>query len=118
MAAAHILVGIFAWYNVNSGVLVMIIAFIFVYLITNGSLVWLYCSEVVVDSALGFVMLVLWAMVFLLSLTTDYLFASALQSYGVFWLFGSFCLIGGFFTYFYVKETVGLTDKEKKSVYL
>ena len=39
---------------------------------------------------------------------------SALQPQGVFFLFSGFSLIGIFYMYFYVPETKGLTDGEKK----
>jgi hypothetical protein len=42
---------------------------------------------------------------------------SALQSQGVFFLFGGFSLCASVFVYFFIKETKYLTDREKKSLY-
>ena len=42
---------------------------------------------------------------------------SAIQSEGVFFIFGTFTLVATFFVKFWMKETKGLTDKEKKLLY-
>ena len=42
---------------------------------------------------------------------------SALQPAGVFYLLGTFGLISVFFTAGFMKESKGLTEKEKKSLY-
>ena len=42
---------------------------------------------------------------------------SELQIYGSIWYFGVLTLIGFFFCLFFVKETRGLTDLEKKTLY-
>jgi hypothetical protein len=83
----------------------------------NGSIIWVYSAEVAVDTALGICILVLWTWVLILSLTTNYLM-EALNTYGVFWLFGISSFIGGIFDYFFVRETVGLNDKQRKSLYM
>lgn len=83
----------------------------------NGPIVWVYSAEVVVDTALGICILVLWIWVLALSLTTNYLM-EALDTYGVFWIFGGTSFIGGIFAFFFVKETVGLNDKDRKSLYM
>ena len=43
---------------------------------------------------------------------------SAIGSQGVFFMFGIFCIAGAIFNYFYVAETKGLSEKEKKSLYI
>jgi len=42
---------------------------------------------------------------------------SALHPAGVFYLFGFFSFIATCFVHAYIKETKGLSDKEKKSLY-
>lgn len=59
-------------------------------------------------------MTVLFSTVFVLNLITNPLMDSVLQPYGVFWMFGfcNFCAI--FYMYFFIGETRGKTDAEKK----
>ena len=51
------------------------------------------------------------------SLSTDFLMDSALQPYGVFWLFGVITFAGFVYHLILMKETKHLTDKEKKCLY-
>ena len=78
MGVCHILVGIFDIYGIDIGVVIMINLFCVSYEVTTGPIAWLYASEVVVDSALGFCILCLWITVLLLSLTTKFLMDSFL----------------------------------------
>ena len=55
------------------------ISFIGTYEISNGPIIWLYVSEVVVDSALGLCIATLWGVVLIESLTTNYLMNSFLK---------------------------------------
>lgn len=116
MAVCHLLVGILTAAKSNGGVLTMIIMFMIIYVITNGPIIWLYVSEIVSDAALGFCLFVLWSFILLLSLVTSPLM-KALTPQGVFWLFSVISLGGAWFTYYYAKETQGLSDKEKKTLY-
>ena len=75
---------------------------------------WAYCEETCCDSALGVCQLTLWSVVVVLVLITEPLMNSALQPYGVFFLFGGFSVIAFFFMYFFVPETRGLTEAEMK----
>jgi hypothetical protein len=43
---------------------------------------------------------------------------SGLRPWGVFWLFGGNCIFATVWMFFYMKETKGLDDKEKKSLYV
>ena len=117
MAVCHLLIGIFAAFSDhNGGVVSMIIVFMIIYVITNGPIIWLYVSEIVSDAALGFCLFVLWSFILLLSLITNFLM-DFLKPAGAFWLFGVISLGGAWFTYNYAKETQGLSDKEKKTLY-
>ena len=116
MAVCHLLVGIFSAFDNNRGVIAMIIVFMVIYVITNGPIIWLYVSEIVSDAALGFCLFILWSFILLLSLLTNFLM-DALTPKGVFWLFGVISLGGAWFNFYYAKETNGLSDKEKKTLY-
>ena len=43
---------------------------------------------------------------------------SAFQAHGVFFLFAGFSFAATFFVYFYMAETKGLSDREKKTLYI
>jgi hypothetical protein len=48
--------------------------------------------------------------------TTEYIIAQV-GAQGYFFIFASFTYLGGLFAKVYLKETMGLTDAEKKSIY-
>lgn len=77
----------------------------------------MYCSEVPVDEASGVVMFGQFMMMLTLSLSMEFLLSSRLGTHGTFWLFSLASIIGAFFVYGYVKESKGLTDKQKKELY-
>ena len=53
----------------------------------------------------------------LISFTFEYMIASELQVHGSIWYFSAFSLLGFFFVLFIMKETRGLSDLEKKTLY-
>jgi len=57
-------------------------------------------------------------MALIYTLTMEFMIHSKLQAYGTFLLFGGVNLAGFFFFLLLVKETKGLSDKEKKLLYL
>ena len=65
----------------------------------------------------GLIVLAFFGMLFIQSLALEPLMDSALQPQGVFFLFGGLTLLGFFFILFFVKDTTGLTDKQKKNLY-
>ena len=110
MAFSHFLVAIFDLKRNDMGVLVMILIFLAVYYIANGVIIWIYISEVAVDTALSIAVLFIWGTALLLSLSMQFLLNSNLHTYGVFFLFGAISVCGAIFCYFFVKETKGLND--------
>jgi hypothetical protein len=118
MAICHTTIGAFSILQVDYGVLAMICVFILIYQNTSGPCAWVYTAETVVDVALGICIQVLWLTVFVLTLSTQSLMDSALHPAGVFFMFAIFCYIGTFFSYLYLCETMGLTEKEKKNLYI
>ena len=93
------------------------LTFIFFFQNSSGCLTWPYCTEVAVDVVLGFVGFMGYFVVFILTLTTQFMMDSALQPYGTFWMFGIIALISTVWHAIYIKETKYLNDKEKKNLY-
>jgi len=77
----------------------------------------MYCSEVPVDEASGVVMFGQFMMMYTLSFTMEFLLSSRLGTHGTFWLLSLTSIIGAGFVFGYVKESKGLTDKQKKELY-
>ena len=42
---------------------------------------------------------------------------SKMDIQGTFWMFGFFAALGGVFIFYFMKETKGLSDSEKKKLY-
>ena len=119
MGLCHLGIGLFILINQNLLALVMILLFLFCFQNTSGAITWLYCSEVAVDSALGFVGTSGYAVIFVLTLTIQPMMNSSIGQAGTFILFGIISLVGAVWCHIYLKETSnGLTDKEKKSLYI
>ena len=51
------------------------------------------------------------------SFTFEFMMNSSLQIHGTIWYFSALTFLGFFFCLFFVRETRGLTDLEKKSIY-
>jgi hypothetical protein len=117
MGVFLITVGVLSYNQLNDAALAMILLFLITYQITDGALTFLYVAEVVVDGALGFCFLALKGTALVISLTTEYIMNSPLHPYGAFWLYGGLASLGAIFIFLCMKETRGLTDKEKKSLY-
>ena len=77
-------------------------------------MLWFYVPEITINTGFSVTIFCLKASVLTISLTTPYLMSSTLQSYGTFWLYGGFAFLGGVGIVLFMKETLGLTDKEKK----
>ncbi len=113
----YILLAIFTITGNDIGVLSMICVFLLVYENTSGPVAWTYAAETCCDVSLGVGILSLYATVFVLSLSSEPLMQSALQQYGVFFLFAAFNFFAIFFMYKYVPETKGLSDADKKRLF-
>lgn len=95
------------------------LAYLFVLQTTDSAVTWLYCSEIAVDVGLGFVGVIGYFLVFLLTYAIKPMEASFLGLAGTFYFLGAEQLISGLWAYLYLKETSGgLTDQEKKSLYI
>ena len=118
MSIVLALTGIFNNLQYDSWVLAMIILYLSIYVNTSGPIAWVYATETTIDTALGACLFVLWGTTFFVSLVSpilmgdDYLGVS-----NVFFLFSILSFGGSTYGFFFIKETYGLSDKEKKSLY-
>lgn len=118
MGAIHLGVGLSNNANQDGLTLALILSFLFVYQNSSGPLAWVYAAETTAESAMGFVLLTLWGSVMVLTLVCPPLMAEgSLGPSPVFFIFSGLSFIATVFIYFYMKETLGLSDKEKRSLY-
>ena len=99
---------------VGSLVLICMVAFLFQ--LTLGPLAPLYAAEVCTDIALGAVMITEDVVVLLQDFVTPNLLT--INAAAVFLTFGIFSVAGLFFIYFYVPETSGLSEIEKREIFM
>jgi hypothetical protein len=81
-----------------------------------GAVHWYYYAEVLTDRQLGFVAMIHYVGGIILSLTSEYAL-KILTPYGLFAILSFTMLFGTVFTQMRMKETRGLTDREKKHLY-
>ena len=98
--------------------LTLICAVAFLFQLTIGPLAPLYAAEVCSDVALGMVMITEDIVVLLQDFVTPILMNSPMQPLGVFLMYGVFSVIGFLYIYFYVPETSGLSEQEKREVFM
>ena len=96
---------------------IMIILFILAFQLSQGSVAWLYVPEVCVDAATGLAVAGQFINLTIISLTFEFMINSSLQVYGSIWYFSGFCFVGTVFCAIFIRETRGLSDIEKKTVY-
>ena len=96
---------------------VMILLYLGAFMLSTGPIAWVYIPEVCVDAGSGLAVASQFMNATLLSFTFEYMINSELQVYGTFWYFSGMCFLGLLFVVFIVKETRGLTDLEKKTLY-
>jgi len=78
----------------------------------------MYAAEVAVDTALGLCILALFLSLLEKAITMEFMVHSAMGAEGMFFLLGTITLIGAVFVLVFVKETKGLSDLEKKQLYM
>jgi len=76
-----------------------------------------YATEICSDIALGVTTQILWLVILIQSCTTEILMDSMLKPEGVFILFGIFSMLAVGFEWYLVGETLGLSERQKKSLY-
>ena len=80
-------------------------------------MIWVYTAEVCVDSASGLAIAAKYINLTIISLTFEFMINSDLSVHGTIWYFAACNFIGFFFCVLCLRETRGLTDKQKKMVY-
>jgi hypothetical protein len=109
MSLAQLIAG-FGYFYGNAWAFVFGVGlFIMTFNMAIGPISWVYCAEVTVDSAMGLVLLVMYASALEQVLVMEYLIAG-IGVNGALWLFSFenfLCLI---FCLVFVKETRGLND--------
>lgn len=115
----HVLVGVFSKLGYSIATLACMCGFMAVMQCSSGCITWLYCSEVAVDVVLGFVGFTGYFIIFILTLTTQFMMQpNALTPSGTFWMFGSISFFAAAWFQVYLKETKPLNDKQKKMLYV
>lgn len=118
IAIVHAMVGYFNVEGNNNGVVAMIMVFLFVYGNTSGPLAWLYAAETVIDVAMGICLLTLWGTVCVLSQVCPILMdVNSIGPSNVFFIFSGLSVFGALYVAVFIKESRGLSDREKKLLY-
>ena len=76
---------------------ILILLFICSFNFGTGSVAWVYCSEVTMDKASGFVVGAMFFTSLIYTFAMEYMLASKMQAFGTFILFGGVSLIGALF---------------------
>jgi hypothetical protein len=77
----------------------------------------MYAGEVAVDTGLGICVLALYASLLEKAITMEFMVHSAMGPTGMFFFLGGVTFIGAVFIHVFIKETKGLSDKQKKLLY-
>jgi hypothetical protein len=117
MSAVMMLVAYFTIIQWNNTMFSMILLFLFFYQSSDGPVFYIYASEVSTDSGLSLAILSLKFMGLIISLTTSYI-VDGLKPQGAFFLFGGLTFLSMIFHWLCMKETRGLNEKEKKSIFM
>ena len=112
----HFMIGIATiqgWSSIQIGLTCL---FIFVYMTTTGPCAWAYAAETCTDTALSMCVFTLYFWQTMESFTTETLMAWSPE--GTFFIFGGITAVSVVFLYFCVGETKGLSEREKKEIYM
>lgn len=112
MGLCHLGIALFIGIDKGAYAFISILAFQFTNQNTSSAITWLYCSEVAVDVALGFVGTSGYFAIFCLTLSIQPMMDSAIGQAGTFIIFGTINVLGALWCVIFLKETSGgLTDK-------
>ena len=101
----------------NMTAFISINLFITSFQLSQGSTAWLYVPEVCVDSGTGLAVAAQFLNLTLISFTFEFMMNSSLEVHGSIWYFAVLTAIGCLFMICFVRETRGLTDLQKKTLY-
>ena len=117
MGISLCIVAIFQIYDMSIPLIIALCVFITSFQFSQGPIAWMYAAEVAVDTALGLCILALFLSLLEKAITMEFMVHSAMGPQGMFFLLGGITLLGALFVAVYIKETKGLSDKEKKQLY-
>ena len=117
MSVFLVLCGVSALEGWNLMTFISLCLLITCYHLSQGSVAWLYIPEVTVDAASGFSTGAQFINLVLISFTFEYMINSPMKIHGSIWYFGGLTFLGFIFCLFFVRETRGLNDLEKKTLY-
>ena len=119
IAICHMVIGMATVYGDAGIAFGGIVLFIFIFVNTSGPVCWIYADETVSDAGLGVVLLILWMTLFTLSFITPVLMSpdSVVGPTNLFFIFSGINFISTIYAALFIKETKGLSDKEKKLLY-
>lgn len=112
----HVLIAIATLQGWSSVQIVLVCVFIFVYMTTTGPGAWAYAAETCTDAALTAAVFTLYFWQTIESFTTETLMNWS--SAGTFFIFGGITGVSVIFIYFFVGESKGLSEKEKKEIFM
>jgi predicted MFS family arabinose efflux permease len=90
---------------------VVMCIFMVVFVVTEGTIVWLYYNEVSVDAASGLLVFGMFGALIVQTMTLESMMNSSMGPIGVFFFYGGCNILGGLYCWLLIKETAGLTDK-------
>lgn len=118
MAIIHCCIALFCMNHMDTGVITMVLLFFFIYQNTSSSVAWLYAAETTIDAGMGIVLLTLWATVFVLSIVCPIIMdPGSIGPNITFFIFSGLSVLGGLYSFFFIKETYGKSDREKKLMF-
>ena len=112
----HVLIAIATLAGWSTIQIVLVCMFIIVYMTTSGPCAWAYAAETCCDAALSSIVFTLYFWQTVESFTTETLMEWSPA--GTFFIFGIITLVSVIYIYFNVGETVGLSEKEKKEIFM
>ena len=119
MGASLCLTAIFTLLDYSIPVIICICIFIISFQFSQGPIAWMYAAEVAVDTALGLCVLALFLSLLEKAITIEFMVHSeAIGSAGMFFILGAITTLGAVFIKIFVKETKGLSDIQKKQLYM
>jgi len=117
ITASLALAGGFYWMKMGLPLYICVVNLGFMFSFSMGPVTWLYFGEVLSPKGFGVVVLGLWASSIETVFVMEYLLASEIKLAGTMWYIASWNLLCLIFVIFFIKETKGLTDVQKKNLY-
>ena len=116
MGISLAVLGIFAIIENSTGIIVFTFLFVAFFEFSIGPILWLYAAEVMTESGMAAASLITWIITIIFGLFTKRLFA-LLTPKGMYFSFTVIDIIGLIFIVFFIKETMGKTKLELRSLY-